>query len=420
MKTNNSLSVYFLIGTISLFFLLFISISNCSGCNDNMNTDKSLLILDSISNVQRNIQQVPPNRVKIFVDVSMSMQGFCRANLNYLNFLQDIDDCMFGVPKEYYSISNVINQTTVSDLLNETTYVSGESNFGLLSSNEIDENNLIFFITDLQFNSDSYYHKFSSTIRDLIYDGYYVNILGSLTDFNGLIFTDMNNECSNFSYSGKRPLYLIIVGNIKNKKYISDALAKTKLYEKQLPFYCSNDSYVQIPTTTAFNNGYFENSNGEKIKDAINLSLKRLTNAKIEIKIRNDIFLSWNNINERTVVIDGYKINPSSLSDTIILHDRYELDYNITDFEISNNEISFNLSLSKISSTGKYIMKINIIPDEETIPSWISDYSCNINDDCDKQKDHTLLLEQLIRKSLIPVKNTNSISTVYIFLEITT
>ena len=414
VKIQSRVSDQLFVLFILLIILLCISIISCSSDGD-ISSD----IINDISNCSRKITQITPTNVKIYVDISMSMQGFSIATDEYSNFLTDIESCMFPIDVNFYSISNMIEETSKSALLRENTYVSSESNFGLLSNEEIDTNEVVFFVTDLQFNSEEYYEKFSSNIRRFIYDSYYVNILGTMTDFDGIIFTDMNEECNNFRYEGSRPLYLLVISNVENKDYISKALNKSTLYQRQLPFYCNNDSYIQIPTTTyADNNNNFKLSNGKIIKDIFQLGIKSHRDINPEIKINNSIFNHWNEINDEIFHISGYRINPDNPDTIDIAMDKVDINYSISNVNISDNEIDFNLFIDAFKNPATYIIKIEIIPDEETIPDWILEYSCNRNDGCDTQENHTLLLESLVRRVLIPIKNPNSISTTYIFIDV--
>ncbi|MCX7612531.1 MAG: hypothetical protein N2043_13190 [Ignavibacterium sp.] len=349
-----------------------------------------------------------PDSVSVYVDASMSMQGF--ANNNDFQFLIKNILSSFTDPAkvEFYLFdTSLIKVQSYNDLFNSKNYRGYRANldqiFGTVSEKfSKSKENLFVVLTDFQFNNQNIYVNTLIKINKLLNDGAVIKLFEADFDFDGLIFPQFVNN-SPYHYKGKRPIYIFIIGRLQHLNFISDFIKNTFNYQNS--FTLSKDIFVQPKLDRKYSGGKVtvanEKQNHFYLKD--DEQFKFCTEIQLPELYENDSLVSIN------FELKGFELrNENKLQqkdcelviDSILyLRNQKKLRVFFSNIEPLHNERS--------------VYVIGYLPNK--LPDWIINYSAMPQDN---QATKTVYLSQFFQDIFRPVNDKNYLFKSYFILEI--
>lgn len=375
--------------------ILYLLISSLA-CSDKLSND----VVERIANKKfKKTQQytlVKLDTIKLVFDVSESMKGF--ANTGTFQELIRKTKAALGplANVNYYCLDNNISQ--VSDCLqffNASLFNRREADFHRAC--ELKKHNtkdLLIIITDFQFNDDKRYMDLVDTFQRKLLEGCYIKIFSTKPDFNGTIFPQFTNS-ARFHYSGKRPLYAIVIGEREQAKFIEQILRRAMPWENSITL--SSETPLQSKILR---------SNASVSSDYSNLGIGSKDSLYFIYKIIGPSIFEWENWTKDEIQSEVYEYKDSDL---VLVQNK---SLTVRNIKTKKDTCTIAFFVNEINPQPAKLLRLLLRP--QMVPSWISTQSCDIHGD---QASQTVKLENFINDVISDQNNPFTVSTFHIFLK---
>lgn len=373
--------------------------------------DKNKIYEDISENLirkERKIGIINPDTIFIYVDASMSMQGFVLQN-DYQVLVKNILTSFSDPSKLKLNLfdTSLISLSQFSNLFQPVNYKGYRANLDLIFDKILkeyleSENRLFLVITDFQFNNQNIYINTLSIFNKLLNNGALINVFGNEFEFNGLIFPQFVNS-QPYTYKGKRPIFIILIGRHHHLNFVADFVEST--FDNKNWMTISKEVLVDLKLEKSLSNGSVAIANQrenhffvkeDKFKTCFNLKIPK-------------IYVN-NSFNINNFDIQCYEYKPSNSNKFLRKNADIVLD-SVLFFDNENKLMLFFSSLNNIAFT-RNIYKIGYLP--ATLPEWIDRYS---GVPTDNQSNKTVYLKAFFEDLFRPVNEKNYLFTSYFILE---
>lgn len=391
---------------IRILIILILSVLFINACQNKNSIYKD--INNKLIKKEKRISIINPDTIFVYADASMSMQGFVLKN-DYQVLIKNILTSFSDPSRLRLNLfdTSLISVSKYSDLFHPGNYKGYRANLDLIFDKILkefleSENRLFLVITDFQFNNQNIYINTLSIFNKLLNNDALINIFGTEFDFQGLIFPQFVNQ-QPYLYSGKRPIYILLIGKHYHLNFITDFVKKT--FNVQNWMTLSKEIYVDLKLEKSFSNGSVAIANQREnhffVKDN---KFSACFNIKIPEIYINNIF--WNN----NFDVQCYEYRPHEKNKFL----RKNTDVSLDSIWFLNKENKLLLFLSNLDNVtiSRNIYKIGFLPDK--FPDWISKYS---GIPTDNQANKTVYLKEFFEDLFRPVNEKNYLFTSYFILE---
>lgn len=370
---------------ISITFLL--SILLLYGCSKEDSTVYKK-VEDKFGSEQKVVISTPTS-FKIFIDASQSMKGFVIGN-DFRNLIGKLVTSFRNTTdvKYYFFDTTLKTLNNYLDLFQPSIYTGYKANFDRLFyevENEFqkDSNSLFILITDFQFNNFNIYYNTVNSFQNILSSNGYIKFFASTFNFNGLIFPQFTNA-KPYSFSGNRPIYIIMIGRYKNAKFIEE-LADNLLNDfntitltKKIPI---NSEIITLNNTLSKTN--IKKSHFKVKKTPFNIS----------IIIESPLFNDWNNFTNADFYISSYYYYRDSLFEKLpeIEIDSLQKGEKLKIYISSKKDLEYEFN----------IYNIQCIP--RSFPEWIDSLNTDNVTDPLSQSNKTIWLKRFFEDLFRPV-----------------
>ncbi len=389
---------------INFKFILFVIITFLIpfGCNNNLpyNSIKEELNIKSYGFIKE------PDSIGVYVDASMSMQGFV-INTDFQFLIKNILTS-FNDPAKidlYLFDTALVKISGYRELFDHNNYKGSKANLDLLFDAIFkefikSEEKIFVVLTDFQFNNQNIYVSSVASINNLLNNGAVIKIFQADFDFNGLIFPQFI-ATKPYNFNGKRPIYILIFGKSHHLNFISDFVTNTFNYQNKITL--SKDIFVIPILDKRFSAGNVSLANQKENHFYVN---REKFNFCVQLKIP-DLY----EIDSFTVA--NFDIKALKLKRKSELYQKNP-EIRIDSIQIYKNDNRLLLYFSNIEplSDRVSIFKIGFLPIE--LPKWIHNYSILPKND---QSTKTVYLKEFFEDVFRPVKYKNCLFTSYFILE---
>jgi len=352
-----------------------------------------------------------PDSINLIVDLTGSMKGFCDSSITYRWFLEQMNYCLRPIKIEYQGLSDTLStQPGYDSFINNTLYTRKMCDLHLLR-NQIASPKPLIFITDLQFNLQTYYDSLITIIQDVIQQEFsqdmFVTFYSASLAFSGRYYPrNLPTGATQPEHHGLRPIYAIVIGHKQYFDFTIKVMEKSGLWNYSLSFYpfSPTRSFTAESETPSF---YDESI------DADSYSLFDLTqpDLHLKLKISNELFSEWDNLSVRNLKLNLLSWSDSTFRDvqsTSILH--------YLDSLICNHDsLEFQINIRGIQPVEPLVIQIFIQPD--SLPGWIKQWSCSDGDPWIAQADRTLYLDKFMRNIFDSLARPFVITSVHLHIQ---
>lgn len=187
-------------------------------------------------------------RADVYVDGTVSMEGFASSHTRYVKFLEDIEAALTGAwsssQVKYFKFGTVVRELPDrKEFLGAATRAFYHEK-GLSANTAIDlviaqasEANLSILITDL-FQTEGDFNAMATAVKDyFLKKGKAVGVLAIPSEFDGVVYdarVPAYRYTSSAEASTRRPFYAILVGNSADIERLLDVMSKSAYIDRSL------------------------------------------------------------------------------------------------------------------------------------------------------------------------------------------
>lgn len=347
-----------------------------------------------------------PDSVSVFIDASMSMQGFT-GNEDYQVLMRNLLTSFSDPNKLVINLfdTSIVKVNNFKDLFLASNYRGSQANLDLmfnkvLESFEKNKNSFYVIITDFQFNNQDIYINSLVSFNKFLKNEAIIKVFVSEFDFNGMIFPQFVRDKQPYYYQGKRPIFIILFGRYPHINFMGDFIEKTFNYKnsitlsKDIPLkfdFIKKHSENKITFANKKENHFYAKE--DNFRMLLNLSFPRIFNLE-----------DYNDLNFDILAFELYQ-------DSLI---RKHPELKIDSIKQNFNDRNISLYLSSIDNIkeAKNIYKFGILP--ANLPEWVKNYSALPTQ---SQSNKTVYLYQFFEDIFRPVNEKNYLFTFYFILE---
>ena len=404
--------------------------------------------------INKTTDRSTPLKISLNVDGSGSMYGYIKNNSNsrYAQTITLLDSVVnlgsssrSQVQVEHYRIGEKTAQPITENQYQKARlpefYTGKSSEFPPVTSqldvaieNPQNEDQLLILVTDLDQQGEDL-NKLNKKIQQTYFNqqlpGYAVGVLGIKSEYNHLVYSVNNSLYQDFAYrtQGKelelyRPFYVIFLGHYQDIVHYIEKMQQKKpdlFNSSEFSLFYPENIVAKITTlqnSSSFPQDLIRPASLHNGKIAVEVTSppyeiievpKRIDNPKPNLNyslpfqpLKYSLPINYDSVITETEILSydfaskSFAINNSnSLKNAI----------NLTDWEITNNNLNFTnqINLDSITNPGIYIFKINAtfndFQDEDWWAQW--DWTSRTSD-TDGSKTHNLLnfMENLKRTTI--------------------
>lgn len=338
-----------------------------------------------------------PSTIELIVDVTESMKGFVKVNPNSLNnFLQNMTFTLSSDRIKYYSF---FEELKIEDdgfrvFDDPDIFKSISTNYTSIPE-MISSDNVTIIISDLQFNSREDFLGLIPHFQNFLGENKFIRIFGAEFLFDGIVYQDLPPYNKNIYHRGDRPIYAVIIGDVRFYDYISNLFVRFPKWSHSLTLINNykSESYkisgVDIP------NSMLLWDYNKSIYFSEYLKVKNPNQCVLKIQLENYLLNEWEGFDKENINWEVYDFKKPE--NKFVLDTSMEYELIIDQLEINDGDkLDFQLIIPPINIENAKLIRFFLRPN--VVPEWISQWSCELNDGMDVIKNHTVWLENFISR----------------------